>query len=94
MGQNKTRGIKLEVQYPSDIALVAGRWLSPFPLAPSVVAHPERRRMVPMGKGGHFFLLVNLEQEEHRYVDSVCFGYEAKTTETEYSDALRTFYLL
>ena len=87
------RGIKLEVQHPSDIALVAGSWLSPFPSAPSVAAQGERR-MVPMGKGGHFFLLVNLEQEEHRYVDSVCFGYEAKTTETEYSDALRTFYLL
>jgi len=50
--------------------------------------------MVTTGKGDPFFLLVNLEQKEHRYVDSVCFRCEAKTTETEYSDALRTFYLL
>ena len=46
------------------------------------------------GKGRPLILLVIPEQEEHRYADSVCFSYEAKTTETEYSDALRTFYLL
>ena len=40
------------------------------------------------------FPLVNLAQKDHRYVDSVCFRCEAKTTGMEYSDALPTFYLL
>ena len=43
--------------------MILGLWCSPFPSEPSV-AHPERRRTAPTGKGGPCFLLVSLERKK------------------------------